>query len=181
MNLHPNILEALFKHQSEITLKLSNVRGLFKLEHIAIIILNTHDEIIVFSSTPAVEFNLLEKELWQFDESFKPKNHLDGSFFWWEQAYSNAHREVIKAKKESSYGFTLGFCLARKINEEHIIYSCATRSVEKNLRQYYEDHKKELLAIGDYAYELVHDVYAKYRGNASKKKNFLRLIVSNDK
>lgn len=73
MILHPNILEALFKHQSEVTLKLSNVRGLFKLEHVAMTILNPHDEIIVFSSTPAVEYNLIEKKLWQFDASFKPK------------------------------------------------------------------------------------------------------------
>ncbi len=183
MILHPNILEALFKHQSEISLKLSNVRGLLKLEHIAMIILNPQDEIIVFSSTPAVEYNLIEKELWRFDASFKPRNYEDGTFFWWEQAYPSAHSKMIKEIKELNYGFTLGFCLARKIDKAHIVYSYATRSTDKKLKQYYEQHTKELMAVGDYAYGLLSNIYAKYGANLIEEKNkksHLKLVVTND-
>lgn len=178
MILHPKILEALFKNQREISLKLSNIKGLFKIEHIAMIILTPDDEIIVFSSTPAVEFNLIEKNLWQFDESFKPHHHRDGSFFWWEEAYANGYREKIKEIKQSSYRFTVGFCLARKINKEHIVFSYATRSRDKNIKEYYENHTKELLTMSDYVFGLIQNVYVKYRISAEQRNNHhLKLMV----
>lgn len=88
------------------------------------------------------------------------------------------------------HGFTLGFGLARTIENIHLIYSYATRSHADDLKLFYEDHKNELLHMGDYAYKLISDFYSLYchpeKKNSSltnehnpRDKNYLRLIVDN--
>lgn len=190
ITLHENILDILFKHKKEISLRLSNIRGLFYTDHVSINILTPENKILIFSITPSVEYNLTIHELLKYDKSFFPNFYKDYSLFWWDQAYHHKYANELKKIKEEMHGFTLGLGLARRMKNIHLIYSYATRSQADDLKLYYEDHKNELFHMGDYAYKLISDFYSIYcppkkanlhltREHNPKDKNYLRLIVDN--
>lgn len=58
VKLHENILDILFKHKKEISLRLSNIRDLYYTDHVSINILTPDNKILIFSITPSVEYNL---------------------------------------------------------------------------------------------------------------------------
>jgi len=181
IKLHDDLLDILFKHKKDISLKLSDIRGMFNIDHVSINILNSRNELIIFSSTPSVEFNLIMNGLWKYDRSFLPTFLEDRSLFWWENAYMDGNKKIIKQIKEEMHGYTLGFGLTQKIDTLNLIYSYATRSKEKNLKDYYISHKNDLLLVGDYAFRLLRDIYLLYdHPIVNIKKPYLKLIINND-
>lgn len=190
LKLHPNTLDILFKHKSEIFRKLGDIRGLHYIDHIAITIINPNNEIVVFSITPSVEFNLVLQGIWEFDLSFNPKYYTDSNIVFWDKFYGSGYVNRIKEIKEIQHNFTLGFNLIRKIEDFNIIYTFATRHNHANLKQYYMSIVGELFALGDYGYKLLRNLYIEYSeehppllidspNNAKKIKKHLKLIINN--
>lgn len=190
IKLHDSILDLLFKHKNEISRKLSDIRGIYNIDHVAINIINPSNEVAIFSITPSVEYNLVIQNLWRFDGSLCPLNYTDGSFFFWDQAYINKYAKEIKLSKEIKHGFSLGFSLAKKVGQHHLVYSFATRSQEHHLKEYYKLMINELWLLGDYGYNLIRDIYDQYSNThtspyigsgkqAEKHKSHLKLIINN--
>lgn len=188
--LHINVMDILFKHQSQISKKFSDIKGVFNIDHVAIIIVNPRNEMVLFSSAPSVEFNLIVQGLWKFDMSFNPGFHTEGKILFWEDAYQNTYKKEIKYTKETQHNFSLGFNLIRKIQGFNLIYSFATRQNKSNLYEFYENLTQELISLGDYGYKLLRDIYGYYSDNydppivdssnhPSKKERHLRLITGN--
>lgn len=188
--LHDNILDILFKHKKEISNRLRDIKGLYFIDHVAIIIITPSNEITIFSYTPSVEYNLIIKELWKYDKSFSPYFLKDGSMTWWGEAYSYNYLNLIQFAKEELHKFTLGMNLVRKIENHKLVYSFATRSQKNGIKEFYVDIKDELFHIGDYGYNLIRDIYSEYSdshvvpfiNNSNKilkNKPHLKLIVNN--
>jgi hypothetical protein len=163
--LHPKILDILFEHRREIAIKLSDIIGIHYIDHMAIIISNPKNEIVIFSKTPTIEYNLISSNLWLHDGAFSPQFFKKKSFFWWEEAYNSEYFEKIKNIKEQKHKYKLGFCLVRKINAFYIIYSFATRRAMIDSQSYYLSHKEDLLRMGDYCYRSIRNIYALYTTN----------------
>ena len=190
VTLHADILNILFKHKEEIYRKLIDLRGVFLIEHIAIKIIDPKNNMIIFSITPSVEYNLIVQGLWRHDKSFCPYFQKFNTFYLWNQAYSKKYFNEIKYMKETKHGFTCGFNLAKKVDFFHFIYSYATRSKNNELDEYYRSHVNDLFALGDYGYKLIRDIYTNYchpdfssPSVVNRKKyharSFLKLIVNN--
>lgn len=183
--IHPNIIDILFKHKSEISRKLSDLKGLYFIDHVALSLINPDHEMVIFSTTPSVEFNLLAQGLWQFDRSFNPRSYTDKEILFWENAYARGHHHEIKRIKETQHHFSLGFNVMRRINQFHFIYSFATRHTESDLHHYYQGLIPALLALGDYGYKQLQSIYQQYSHHhlpmieASRTKKHLKLIFNN--
>lgn len=188
--LHHNITDILFNHKKEILNKFLDIKGLHFIDHIAIILINPKNEIIVFSSTPSVEYNLLIKELWRYDMTFNPSLFSDGDLFWWHDSYHREFMLDIRQMKEYLHKFTLGVNLVKKTENFNFVYSFATRNKDIDMSEYYLDVKDDLFRIGNYGYNLIRDIYSRYctpllvpvlneQGIAIKKKSHLKLIISN--
>ena len=186
ITLHKNILDILFSHKKEILNKLSDIKGLYRLDHIAIIIFNPINEIVIFSITPSVEYNIIVQNLWRQDIAFNP--HQDGTFLWWDQNPSIQYDE-IKKYKEINHNFTNGFNLYRTFENFKFVYSFAFRNKDKNARIYYESIKEKLFLLGDYSYKLIRHIYLDYcpnyeaptiiSNNFKHHQSYLKLIVDN--
>ncbi len=71
-------------------------------------------------------------------------------------------------------------------------YSFATKSIDKNQREYYRSNISRLVDIGDYCYKLIRDIYLQYcdfyippkiqslisKIHQTKSKQHLKLIVN---
>ena len=190
--LHENVVDILFQNKNEISRRLSDIRGLYHIDHIAINIINPLNEVMIFSITPSVEYNLFAHELWRYDQSFSPLSFNDQALFCWDEGYDRRYFNDLKNLKEKKHHFNLGLNLVRKIEQFQIVYSFATRSQNENLLPYYQDQASRLFLLGDYGYRLIRDIYQKYCdtyippiiGNdiftATKTAPHLRLIVNND-
>lgn len=190
LRMHPNIMDVLFKHKNEIFAKLNDIRGIYYLDHIAIILINPHNEIIIFSITPSVEFNLLAHNLWEFDLSFNPSAYKAHDLLFWNKAYVNPYKNQLLSIKETQHNFQLGFNILRPIDNFNLIYSFATRQQGLESQPYYQELANELLSLGDYSYRQLRHIYTQYsalippviESNAHNKriKNYLRLIINNE-
>lgn len=191
--LHEDILDILFKHKKDIYRKLIDLKGLLLLEHIAITVINPENKLLIFSITPSVEYNLIVQGLWKYDLSFSISFHRKNSFYKWDKAYDANFFHHIKQIKELKHGFTFGCNVAKKVDNFTLIYSFATRSHNDHLSIYYHDHINDLIAIGDYGYNTIRNLYANYydsqwqsppniHGTQNKvKKPLFKLIVNNNK
>ncbi len=162
LKLHGCAFDMLFKHKNEIFRKLSDIRGIYFIDHIAFHIINPELEEAVFSITPSVEYNLITHNLWQDDGSFVPFQYVNDIIFWWKEAYKNESAKKLILLKEIKHGFSLGFSLVKKIGEFYLVYSFASRNSEANLKEYYRQKINELFHIGEYGYKLIRDIYFQY-------------------
>jgi len=185
IKLHPNILDVLFQHQGEIFTKLSDLKGLHFIDHVALYLINPDSEMVIFSSTPSVEFQLLAQGLWQYDFSFNPNKMRDGEMLFWRKAYHAGYKYEITKTKETAHHFTCGFSLLKEVNSFKFIYTFATRHLQENIEQYYQQHLSEILAIGNFGYKQLYSLYQRYSGysppfiETSCAKNHLKLVVNN--
>ena len=189
VKLHDSILDILFAHKSEIFRKFSDIKGLYFLDHVAVTIFNPENEIVIFSLTPSVEYNVIIKELWKHDITFRPDEYADGDFAWWDSELNEFSDEIKKIKIENHH-FSVGLNLYKKIGDFRFIYSFATRNKDLDIRSYYEGIISELFLLGDYGYKLILGIYVGYCGshippqvaspNTVNEKPYLRLIVSNE-
>lgn len=160
VKLHNDIIKLLFSHKKEISGKLHDVKGLYWLDHIAINIFNPENEVVIFSLTPSIEYNLIIQDLWRDDITFSSNSYKD-NIIWWDKNSTDTYSEIRKIK-ETDHNFTVGFNLNKKINDFKLTYSYATRSKDQNIRLYYKEIKQELILLGDYCYKLISNLYLLY-------------------
>lgn len=188
--LHKDIINILFQHKEEIYRHFIDIKGIFMIEHIAIKIINPNNEMIIFSITPSVEYNLIAQGLWKYDYGFSPYFLKKNTYCKWGTCYSNRYFHEIKFLKEHKHGFNFGFNLLKEQDNFNLIYSFATRSKNSHLDEYYRTHINEIYSIGDYGYKLIHPIYSQYITENFKApsvantknsfvKSFLKLIINN--
>lgn len=157
--LHEDILEVLFTYKEKICNSFYDICGTFFIDHLAINIIDPDGRLVIFSTTPSVEYNLISQDLWKYDRSFSLSYQTDNRFTSWEKAYEEKHREKLKYTKQSTHGFTCGFNISKNLESFHIIYSFATRYQKHDLLKYYHGYINELFSIGDYVFKAVSGVY----------------------
>jgi hypothetical protein len=162
--LHEDILEVLFKYKEKICNKFYDIRGTFLIDHLAINIIDPNSKVIIFSTTPSIEYNLISQGLWKYDRSFSISYQTENRFYSWEKAYEEKQFEKLKLTKQLNHGFTCGFNLSTKIESFQFIYSFATRHQKPDLIEYYRGYINELFAIGNYVFKAINGIYEKRFG-----------------
>ena len=190
---HPDILNILYENRCHVKKKFSEVIGFYEINHISITIINPSNEMVTFSTTPSIEYNLITQELWQHDFTISSNSHKNNELIWWDTDNMHPHFNKINNIKEQKNNFTLGMALARKIDGFCIIYSFATKNKDSDLKSYYISNINGLYDIGDHCYKSIRNIYSSYccRHTAPKiadftvfdltvkTKPYLRLVVNN--
>lgn len=157
--LHPEILTILYEHRRYIKSVFFELNGLYDICHFAVTIINPSKEIIVFSATPNIEFNLIKRELWQEDLCFSPELESTNKLCWWD---FNQEEFLSKKIKLENNRFTQGFTILRRVNNFCLLYSFATKSLRTDLKSYYESNCFGLIDLGDYFFKSIRPLYLSY-------------------
>lgn len=95
--LHPSIVNILFEHRRYIRNIFLQIKGLYEISHFGINIINPTNELIAFSSTPHIEYNLIQQKLWQHDCCFYSRTLNVNTLFWWDgNSHENPFSRQIK-------------------------------------------------------------------------------------
>ncbi len=186
INLHPEAKEISFAHKFFIQFTFEkSILGTLGIHYFSLMIIDSTNTLSIYSSEPALEYNMIHDGLWQHDGIFKCENHKDGAFIFWDELYSDSQKQILIENKERKFDFSFGFYIMRKMKNCFAIYSFATKSPSE--RKTFLDSKDILLSIGDYLFyelEKVHLTYTvpKSTSNLSGQKNtILKLVVNNIK
>lgn len=165
VRLHPKAYEISFRHRQEIARKFRDVLGIWGIHHISIDIISPGEELIYFSTTPSMGYNLIHNQLWQHDGSISPTYYKERPYYYWHQTYDKNFYQQIKQVKEADYGFAFGFTLVRLVEGFYILYSFATRNKDQETKDFFERNTAHLLKMGDYCYKLIREIYKCYLKN----------------
>lgn len=146
------------------------------IDYFSLMIIDSCNITTFYSTCPALEYNLIINNLWQFDGIFEIKNHTDGAFLFWDELYPEDLKTTLISEKEKKFGFNFGFYIMKKFNNAFIIYSFATKSqFDKAL---YRNSKDTLSKIGDCFFNELKSIHSQY---VAREKEGLRLVVDNKK
>ena len=186
VKLHPDAKIISFEHKLFIlnTFK-KNISGLLGIDYFSLIIVDSQKQISLYSTCPSLEFGLISENMWELDGIFKPENHQDGAFFFWDELYPEAFKNTLIKEKETKFGFHFGFYVMKQLNDVFAIYSFATKSQKE--KEIYRNSKDTLMKIGDYLFNELKGVHSKYvlrdveKCSLAKASSHLRLIIDNTK
>ena len=159
VHLHKSMPEILFRHRRNISLKFKDSLGNYGIDHISIDIINPRNEMISFSSTPTMMYNLINSGLWKYDGTLSPSFYKKLSFFLWENTYPLKFSDELRRIKETEHGLSGGFTLVRHVFSHYFLYSFATKK-QSEIWTPYNEYLNELLMIGDYTYKLIKKISA---------------------
>ncbi len=194
VHLYPDIIDILFEHRRFVKNVFLQIKGHYQIDYFGINIINPSNEVVSFSSMPHIEYNLIRQGLWKYDTCFCSKEMSKNTLVWWDDTKDdNLFFEQIKEIKLTSNHFKLGMTLCREIDGFTLLYSYATSSNMKNLREYYSAQIFGLIDIGDYFCNSILKIYSEYCGSyvvpqlnqlyskasAPKLRAGLRLVVNN--
>jgi len=175
---HKNIIQPAFKRI---------VPSGIGIDYFSLSIVDKKNTLSCYSSSPSLEFNLFNQDLWIHDGIYEISNHIDGIFRFWDALYSSQFQNTLKAEKQLKFGFLYGFYIMKKINDLFVIYSFATKS--QTDRSIFQKSINTLTSIGDYFFNETKSLHTEYTSisNAEKfeisnyAKSLLKLVVNNSK
>lgn len=193
ISLHDDILDILFENRKFMKNIFQTINGLHEIHHFGLTIIDPLNKLITFSTTPSIEYNLINQNLWSYDPAFLKNPLKPNSIIWWDELLSSDKADQIKLIKLLNNGYTLGISIGQQLNDFTIIYSFATKSPDKNLKEYYIENLSGLIEVGNYCYKSVREIYLQYCEHQvppkiqsliskiyhTKSKQHLKLIVSN--
>lgn len=159
---HPNFLEALFAFKSKVSSVFKDILGLYEISHIAVSQINSTLKIVTFSSTPAMEFNLFNSNLWRFDKTYHPDwfrgcNHAD-----WQSLYHCERYDELYYLKQIKHDYPIGYSLATKLGDNFLIYSLASNRSCEQTRELFASQNDDFYKIGQYCTNALSNLFMNY-------------------
>lgn len=157
---HPSLLESLFAYKAKTMVIFNDVLGLHNISHLAVTRIDNEGKILVFSSTPAMEYNLFSNSLWCFDNTYVPAWFTKTCVSNWEDLYQKTHFDLLYSERQIKHHLSLGLSLAIQEEDRYYIYSIAFSKAYvpdfKLLTGKIDDFKK----IGQYCKNLLQPYFA---------------------
>lgn len=155
LQLHPQFLEFLFVFKSKVSHIFREVLGIHEVDHIAITRIDKRSQLLTFSSTPALEFNLFNSPLWRHDKSYDPLWFHKGSQAYWQSLYDPSRYDELYYIKQIKHTYPLGLSLAAKIDNEHYIYSLASHKACAVTKEVFATQQDDFYKIGQYCTKML--------------------------
>ena len=100
IKLHPNAEDFLFENFATLRRIFSDVLGQLEIDYISIGLVNEAGEIFFLSSSPSIEKNLIEKDLWGYDYIYQPHFVYQSELTLWSEISPTAYHEPLKRYKQ---------------------------------------------------------------------------------
>lgn len=122
---HPRLSEFLFACKRASNRVFYDILGLHDIDHLAITWVTEQHQLIILSSTPALEFNLFQSEQWRFDRTYSldwmAKRSLDN----WHNLYHPACYQALHYIKQVKTHYRHGCSQATLIDNQTVVFSYA--------------------------------------------------------
>jgi len=162
ISVHPEIENILFRHRKQISLEMSNIIGIHHIDYVSYSIITPRNQLVIFSSTPSVEHNLIHLNLLSLDNLYNPIFHTDARLCWWNEVYAPFAATAFRKAKEIDHGYTHGFGFGRHIQGLKMTYSFATRADITHAKLFYLHHHADLIKLGDYGFKRLTHITKQY-------------------
>ena len=179
--LHVQAKDYLFRYYKTLKRIFNNVLGHLEIDYIAIALLNKEHELFFLSSSPAIEQNLIEYNLWQLDPCLQFDFFINNTPLLWNTVYCTKKQKLLHYYKIERPDFSAGISIASNFSEHAIIYSFALRSKDIEIQKKLTTQIETLLSIGHFCFQdIVKTVPLPDRkGGLASKKPYLKLIINN--
>ena len=161
--LHPLVLEILFSHQDNVSSVFKDVLGLYEIDHIALAHIDNNQELLSFSSTPSLEFNLFSGNLWRFDKTYQASWYGLCGPSSWQSLYMPEHFDELYYLKQIKHQYPLGLSFAIKSTDGHIICSLASHKECQPTRDLFATQQEHFVKIAQYCSKLLLPLFNKNR------------------
>lgn len=159
---HPQLLEALFAFRSKVSAVFRDVLGIHEIHHMALTRIDSANRILTFSSTPAMEFNLFNSNLWRFDHTYHPDWFTTCSQADWKSLYNTGRFDELYYLKQIRHSYPLGNSLAAKLENHFFIYSFASHSGCAKTQELFNHCCDNFYKIGQYCGNLLAPLFQEY-------------------
>jgi hypothetical protein len=154
VSLHPNLFKTLFAHQHKVSPVFKDVLGLYDIHHIAISHIS-NNQLLTFSSTPSLEFNLFKSHLWRYDTTYQSNWYRSCTMASWPSLYTAEHYDELYYIKQIKHAFPLGLSFTLQQAEGYTIYSIASNKYGQPTQDLFEHQQDQFYKIGRYCSHLL--------------------------
>ncbi len=164
ISLHPQFFELLFVFKSKVSAVFREVLGIHEIAHIAINRINDHNQLISFSSTPAMEFNLFNSTLWRFDKTYQPEWFSACTEAPWQMLYTPERYDELYYLKQIKHHYPLGLSIGMQHQGAPLILSLASNKACSHTQEVFANHSDDFQKIGQYCFNRLSSLFAQYNG-----------------
>jgi len=155
IKIHPYFIETLFGYKSKMFRVFRDVLGIHEINHISITRVNSQGQLLVLSSTPAMEFNLFTSNLWRFDNSYNSEWFYSCLQAEWRSLYAPERYDELYYLKQIKHQLPLGQSLAARQANNHYIYSIASKRESPDAQDIFHASRDNFYKIGQYCTQLL--------------------------
>lgn len=180
VTLHPKAKEFLFEHFVTMRKVFSDVLGQVETDYISIALINQTGQIFFLSSKPSIEQNLIEKNLWLFDECYQFSFFSQDKPKLWSELSHTGCTEIINQYKQIEPGLITGISIPTEYDSYKAIFSFGLKQINPYIQNKMPFHCEKLLAMGKYTLRQIQE-YLTFPDKQSYRtaKPKLKLIINN--
>lgn len=155
INPHPFFLDQLFAHQGQVTAVFRDILGLYDIHHIALSYANPHGQLLALSSTPSLEYNLFNKGLWRFDQTYQSSWYQRCLSSSWGTLYTAQTYDELYYIKQVKHDLPIGLSFSVKVDSGYVIYSMASHTNTEETAAIFASEHQSFYNIGKYCGNLL--------------------------
>lgn len=150
ITLHPQAKTFLFEHYFTLKRVFSDVIGLLEIDYLSIALITRKNELLFFSSSPGIESNLIEHNLWQLDKSYQEEFIQSAQAQWWEVLYPKDKQNNLRHYKQEAEGFSIGLAIPAQFEQFRVVYSLAWKSRDETIKNKLQNEIDNLVSMGKF-------------------------------
>lgn len=181
ITLHPAAKDFLFRHYRGVRKIFGDVLGLLEVDYLSITIITPQHEVLFLSSQPAIECNLIEQGLWQYDPCLNDAFLHGNAHQYWHNLYIKpVHKKLIHYKQEI-FNFGFGLAIPHLFRDYRVIYTFGLRATDAITRQKIENSITKLCDMGQYCLQnILKTIELPNKHNTTQSKPTLKLVINNE-
>lgn len=182
--LHPRAQEILFEQKRKVSHIFREVIGHYEIDHLSIAVIKKNNELFFLSSTPSIEFNLIEQDIWAYDGSYHSDFFQNPQCQLWSALYNKNKSIELRMEKQVRTGFTTGFSASLELNDFYLVYSFATKSKATHAEIELFRMSNTLIKLGNFCFkkiaeEIFPDLFSKGKATNLISTPSMKLVVDN--
>ena len=148
IRLHPHVKDFLYKHFRSVSKIFRNILSLHEIDYLSITLITPENELLFLSSQPAIEFNLIEHNLWQVDPIFHDDFFQQDKMKLWEDLYAKEKFDLLRYYRQYAQSYSMGFATPIVFEQYRAVYSFALKSHDEKIINKVQNKTEALMSMG---------------------------------
>jgi len=148
--LHPSYLDVLFARKSQAMRVFRDILGIHDIHHFSMTGFDPSGQMLSLSSTPAIEFNVVNSGLWRHDQAYCLDWLMDSKHACWTDLYASERFDELYYLKQTKYGYASTCALSTSCDGIRYLFAFASRYQDAKESVFADQRRGELLQLGQY-------------------------------